>query len=87
MESLDWTVLLAESVLVSWRFLSPYFMAHEYLEDNFMFLEKSSSENEDKRTVLGISDPIKRYFLAGLFVGIGIGIAVGGILCRHPFLP
>jgi hypothetical protein len=87
MESLDWAVLHVDSMLVSWRFLSPYFTAPEYLEDSSMFLEKSSSENEDKRTVWGISDPIKRYFLAGLFVGIGIGIAVGGILCRHPFLP
>lgn len=37
---------------------------------------------DDKKTSYGVSDPLQRKFLAGLFVGIAIGISLGGLVTR-----
>ena len=38
------------------------------------------SKTTDSNSAWGVSDPMKRQFLAGLCIGIAIGLAVGRLL-------
>lgn len=42
-----------------------------------MFKKNLNTEGESVNSVWGVSDPLKRQFLSGLFVGIAIGICLG----------